>query len=121
MSLADQACSNGLDAMRQGNLDAAESHFREALQKKFDHPKTRYFYGLMLQNQRRDPARAEELWKAVSMFQLKNRFHVQVPGNPIYVCNTRSIATIAVSLSAQRRIMHYAVCDRAPWVRTHIE
>jgi len=78
MSLADQACSDGLAALRDGDLDLAEAHFQEALQKKFDHPKTRYFYGLMLQNQRRDPARAEALWRAVSMFQLKNRFHVQV-------------------------------------------
>jgi hypothetical protein len=42
MSLADQACGNGLAALRDGDLDLAEAHFQEALQKKFDHPKTRY-------------------------------------------------------------------------------
>ena len=42
MSLADQACSDGLAALRDGDLDLAEAHFQEALQKKFDHPKTRY-------------------------------------------------------------------------------
>ena len=31
-----------------------------AIRKKFDHPKTRYYYGSMLQNQRKDPAAAGE-------------------------------------------------------------
>ena len=43
-----------------------------------DHAKTRYYYGLMLQNQRKNPAGAEACWRAVSMFQIKNRFHVQL-------------------------------------------
>ena len=81
MNLADQACMHGLAglcvfecvcgacmfvghdhhlyartqnivaALNTGNLDAAEKHFKEAINKKFDHPKTRYHYGLMLQNQ----------------------------------------------------------------------
>jgi tetratricopeptide (TPR) repeat protein len=108
MNLADQACMHGLAglcvflcvcvafmlvwhdhhlyarthnivaALNTGNLDEAEKHFKEAINKKFDHPKTRYYYGLMLQNQRKDPAAAEALWRQVSMFQLKSRFHVQL-------------------------------------------
>jgi hypothetical protein len=42
---------NIVAALNTGNLDEAEKHFKEAINKKFDHPKTRYHYGLMLQNQ----------------------------------------------------------------------
>ena len=45
MSLADQACASGLESMKNGDLDSAEEYFKEALNRKFDHPKTRYYYG----------------------------------------------------------------------------
>jgi len=37
--------------MQEGNLDEAEKQFKETIARKFDHPKCRYYYGLMLQNQ----------------------------------------------------------------------
>jgi len=42
-----------------------------ALSKKYDHPKTRYYYGLMLQNQRNDPAAAGVRSKAYSKVNIR--------------------------------------------------
>jgi hypothetical protein len=45
--------------------------YTAALGKKYDHPKTRYYYGLMLQNQRNDPAAAGVRSKACSKLHIR--------------------------------------------------